>query len=198
MKKYILPINKDKINFRLRYMIEGGNQLLEILEKEVEINWLRKNYRKINILDHHFLMFEYWLKNNCVVNRVKDDLNLERSILAKRWFYRGEGMLKRLFAYIDTKPTICNDGSMFQKYSFILTKFKDFKDGEGNIYRVFSNEPKLSYGYFDNKIRNLLGQKFVFKLEKGKYLYCEKYQSRENLIQISGERIIPSAVNPFS
>ena len=87
---------------------------------------------------------------------------------------------------------------MFQKYSFILTKFKDFKDGEGNIYRVFSNEPKLSYGYFDNKIRNLLGQKFVFKLEKGKYLYCEKYQSRENLIQISGERIIPSAVNPFS
>lgn len=120
--KYPLLIDKSKIDWNADYMRYGGSQLIEILEKEFPLEYLKKNKRKLDINDFQLERLEIWLKNNCDVESIKKELNINSLNTAKSFFYRGTGLLPKLYRRLDLTPVIEVENGEFKfksRFSFI-------------------------------------------------------------------------------
>lgn len=116
--KYPLPIDRSTVNWKMGYMEDGGNQLVEIMEKEFPLEWIKENQKRLKINDINIKKIELWIEENLVVGTLIRLLNLPGSASAKSFFYNGGGVLRKLMREIDITPIW--DGEQFiSKYSFI-------------------------------------------------------------------------------
>lgn len=178
--KYPLPstVNKNEINWNLKYMQYGGSQLLEIMEKEFPLEWIKENAKMLKLGVEAILRLEKWLEYNTIVNKVKEHFHLNDSLGAKYFFYKGGGLLRKLYRMINLEPIILENGEIESRYSFI-----DYDVIQNNNYMLVISKIKKER-WSDDKITNedieMMKQEFLYrKEENGKLIKCLYYESDE-------------------
>lgn len=189
--KYPLPIDKSTVDWNLAYMKEGGSQLVEILEKEFSVEWIKEHQEELKIPDSHIEKMEYWIKFNLKVGSIMKPLNIGAysGSMAKNFFYRGTGILRKLFKIIDVSPIW--DGEKFEsKYSFV-----EYDRIENEIGVIFVS--KFNFGwdklYFSEKEIKSTTKVFCFSktedslvpLNSNDELYKDLMNSYEIYIKMS-------------
>lgn len=118
--RYPLPIQKKEINWDLKYMIFGGSQLIEILEKDISVNEIVANPKKFNITTGQVEKLQLWIKHNTVAERAAKSMGLSGSFsLRKSLFEYGGGMVEKLSKHISLAPYIDEYGNVTTRYSFL-------------------------------------------------------------------------------
>lgn len=168
--KYPLHIDKTQIDFNLGYMKDGGNQLIEIMEKAYPMEFLEANIETLKITNNQMKRLKSWLENYCNVQIVKREFNFKDSYSAKSFFYRGAGLLAKLYKILDLKPEI-EDGEFKSKFSFIDYDIVDNEIGILVISKIiiekFSHKPSEYESRF-------LKQTFFFKRINGEIIELDK------------------------
>lgn len=116
--KYPLNIDRNHSRFKSKIMRNGGLQLLEILEKEFPLKYIKINKEKMEITDSQIKRLESWLENDCDVFRVVEELNYKEIQSVTSLFYDGAGILAKLLKIIDIEPINVNN-EFKSKYDFI-------------------------------------------------------------------------------
>lgn len=145
---YKLPFDKSKVKSHVEYMRHGGNQLIEIMEKEFSYEWIMASWKSLGITEKQIECFEVWCDNDCAIGVVTKILEFKDTAQAKSFMAHGGGMLKKLMKLIDFTPVLNEDETVTSKYSFI----KYTKYGSGN-YIVVKSEPNME-NWLSNKLEN--------------------------------------------
>lgn len=132
MRRHKLPfsldlnsVNQNYQNYE--YMTHGGNQLLEILEKDISYEWIERNKEEIKISDLQFKYMTHWLKSDCIVNKICAHFDIT-SQQAKTFMYRGGGILGKLLKIVDYRPFL-EDGQIIPKFNFMNYQIIQYEKG---------------------------------------------------------------------
>lgn len=165
MKLNKLPFNKDNLNTSLSYMKQGGNQLIEILEKDVSYEWILNNYDEIGITKRNMEIFKCWCENECIVGRVQKIFGYSDSSAAKSFMYRGAGILNKLLkTVVDFRPWII-DGKIVPKFSFMKYEIFHYEEGIETVI-VTPNEENWLDKNINGKWNNFIK---IYFIKDGKF-----------------------------
>lgn len=116
--KYPLEIDKDKIDWNSGYMLKGGKQLIEILEKEISLDELIENRTNYDISKGQLKRLKSFLSNNCDIDKVREEMEFTSIISAISFFYNGAGLLYKLYKSMSLYPMVI-DNKFESRFSFI-------------------------------------------------------------------------------
>lgn len=165
--KYPLPVNKEFVPWRIGYMQEGGNQLVELMEKEFPLSWIKENQKRLKINDMTITKIECWIEQNLVSGAIVRILNLPGSASGKNFFYQGEGVVRKLMREADITPIW--DGEQFiSRYSFI--EYDVVGNEEGVLIIPKFSEKKWACKKPKNQDIKIISKQFFMKFEDSQWV----------------------------
>ena len=153
-------------------MRAGGNQIIEIMEREFPLDYLKQNADDFKLDYSELKILEFWLSCNTNLSQTKKLCIAYNDSHGGYYLKFGIGRLKnivnKLYTKINIIPIVDEQGEILEQYSFIDYQVVDVKDRN---YRVFI--PKVNMKNFSNKYRvhdylkKKLERVVVMKFDKG-------------------------------
>ncbi len=150
-------LDKSKIKHDAIYMRRGGNQLIEIMEREFPLEYIVQNAHDI-CYQRDLQGLEIWIKNNTNMNKTKKECTLEiegyNGKTYKSCFFTPntiKRILTALYQRIDILPQFNANDEIINKYSFMEYTVVDIKD---TLYRAIF--PKVNRSKFAMRVHKYL------------------------------------------
>lgn len=182
--KYPLPLNKEEIAWNIDYMVHGGSQLIEILEKQFNYHELLINGSQLGINSSQLKRLQVWLENNCILYYVETLLGISRE-LSRSFFYRGSGLLAILYKHLDISPVI-QDDQILSRFSFI--KYNIIKNEMGYLVNSEIDEKKWSSPNPSLYEKQMMNKQFFYDLNFNRLEEnTEQYNDLKDMYEVSKE-----------
>lgn len=191
-----LNIDKRKIKRRMWEMTKGGNQLIEILDKCITVDYIEQNKKKLKVTEEELTLLKAWIHHNADFDKAVEYLsslgfNSSSSRIKSALFFGGHGLLGKLYRHIDITPKFNSRDFLIKELSFL--NYTDIKIDDGQ-YRYVStsiNLKKFSSDHASNKDKDTFEKKFVLKKENNKWVVSKDDFAKQYLESISVmERLI--------
>ncbi len=170
-----LGFDKKKINKRSFEMRHGGNQLIEILENELSLQYIEDNLDELKIKREEYLILVSWLKSSAnreeTVKHLKDNYGISiNTHKITTLFFSGGGLLRKLCSKINIAPSFDKSDKMIKRYSFLNYEDVIMMNGEYRLVEIEINQKKFWADMASQRDREFFNKIFVFKKEGSEWV----------------------------
>lgn len=180
--KYPLDLDKDKIDWNSSYMLKGGKQLIEILEKEISLDKLIENRTNYNISEGQLKRLQTFLSNNCDIDKMQEEMKFTSIMSNISFFYNGGGLLYKLYRSMNLYPMII-DNKFESRFSFIEYDVVENEDG------LIFVESKINIANWSSKDANKSEEKMMNQL------FFYKRNEDGNIEEIKDSKLIQEMID---